>query len=130
MLRRRRTPSTAWLRSFDANDSPKPSSENCARRIEVQYLLAQRFPNALPYQSWTAVVQESLAKHLMHDGQFQQARSLLDASIETLSRLLAENPQDRYAEKLLARSHRSLANSLTEADADEIATQRDASANQ
>ena len=98
---------------FRRKRQPDAVERKLREALEVQSLLTERFPEASPYRAWTAIVQESLAKQLAHRGQLQEARLLLEESVEILNRLLDENAQATYVHKLLARSYTTLADVLT-----------------
>lgn len=97
---------------FRRNREAEAVERSLREALDTQLLLAERFPEATSYLTWTAVIQEALAKQLAHRGQLKEAEELLNSSIDTLSQLRKEDPDDAYAQKLLMRSRTTLSDVL------------------
>jgi serine/threonine protein kinase len=86
------------------------AEKTITQALELQTSLAAQYPDAVPYQVWKAILQDSLARRMADRGDADRARAILETSIADLRHLLQRHPQATYIQAILERSQTSLAN--------------------
>lgn len=89
---------------------PDDAEKAIMQALQLQTTLAEQYPDAVPYQVWKAILQESLARGMAERGESDQSRAMLEKSIADLEQLLQRHPQATYIHAILGRSQTSLAN--------------------
>lgn len=80
--------------------------------IKIQSSLVQQFPKAWSYRIWLSRMQESLAILLRDNRRFEQARTILEASIAILDQTLEQKPELWFVHRSLFDQNRILAEIL------------------
>ena len=90
--------------------SQSEAAETSLRKaLAVQTSLSDRFPEALAYKLWMAMLQDSLARLLSDPARLDEALSLAQQSVAMLDPMRQAAPEAAYIEDLLARSYMGLA---------------------
>ncbi len=88
---------------------PEAAETSLRKALAIQSSLSNRFPEALAYRLWTAILYDSLARMLSDADQLDEALSLAQQSVATLEHVRQAAPEASYVEGLLARSYMGLA---------------------
>ena len=102
-------------------DQRVAAEESLREALALQAPLVQRFPEIRSYHFWLAVVQQSLARLLRDPQDLEEARTLMEASIDTLTQSLKDDPRPNHVRWLLVGSHFELADIYTRLDEEDLA---------
>ncbi len=91
---------------------PGRSETSLRRALDLQAMLARRFPQNDFYQLGLAFIQESLAVFLRDRGELLEARDVTEACIASLTTALKKNPNLWHVRGMLSQSHWNLAEIL------------------
>ncbi len=80
---------------------PEEAEQRLRDALDLQAQLALRFPEALPYRIWLALLQQSLAAILEERGEPREARALLEAALEELEQVHQVQPDHPHLRAMI-----------------------------
>jgi tetratricopeptide (TPR) repeat protein len=91
---------------------PARAEANLRKALDVQSMLARRFPENFFYKFWLAAIQESLGGLLQEQGRLPEARSALGDCIASFEEVLQKDVKAGHVRGILAKNYMNLADVL------------------
>jgi tetratricopeptide (TPR) repeat protein len=99
--------------NYDLRESDAARAEaNLRKALEVQSMLARRFPENFFYKFWLAAIQESLGGLLQEQGRLSEARSALQDGIASFEEVVRKDAKAGHVRGILAKNYLNLADVL------------------